>query len=132
MRPLPAKKAKFLELLAAGLSTEQAGQKIAISRATAFRWASDPEIQARLQELQSERLRQAYRKLLATVDTAIATLERLCHHQSGYVASQSARALLELTLKVTETLELESRIRALEDKLKALEASHAKDEVEAA
>jgi len=124
MKRLSPKKAKFVELLASGKTTQEAGRELGISVATAWRWANEPEIKARLSELQSERLKQAHGKLLSATETAIETLVRLCHHKSGYVASQSAKAILDLALKTAEALELQARIEALEKKLEQLERYH--------
>ncbi|AEH45371.1 hypothetical protein Thein_1510 [Thermodesulfatator indicus DSM 15286] len=121
MKPLSPKKAKFVELLSGGLSNEQAGKKLGISRATAWRWANEPEIKARLSELHQERLKRAHGRLLSATETAIETLERLCHHKSGYVAVQAARSILDLVLKLHEHLELKERLEAIEKRLKELE-----------
>jgi len=121
MKQLSPKKRKFVELVAQGLTYEEARKEVGISRATAWRWAKDPTIQTCLSELQSERLRQAHGKLLAATKTAIETLERLCHNKSGYVAVQAAKAILDLVLKLDETLDLRVRFEALEEKIKALE-----------
>ena len=126
MKKLPPKKAKFVELLAEGKSPQEAGRELGLSVTTAWRWSNEPEIKARLSELQQERLKRAHGRLLKATETAIETLERLCHHKSGYVAVQSARAILDLALKLSETLDLQGRIEALERKLEELEASHAK------
>ena len=123
---LSPKKRRFIELIAQGLSHEEAGQKLGISRTTAWRWANEPEVKARLAELQSERLKQAHGRLLKATETTIETLERLCHHKSGYVSVQAAKAILDLALKLSETLELQGRIEALEKKLEELEALHDK------
>ena len=132
MKKLPPKKAKFVELLAEGKSPQEAGKKLGLSATTAWRWANDPEIKARLSDLQQERLKRAHGRLLKATETAIETLERLCHHKSGYVAVQSARAILDLALKLSETLELQSRLEVLEEKLERLEASHAKSQTSTA
>ena len=123
-KSLSPKKKRFIELVAEGLPYDKAGEKVGISRVTAWRWAKEPEIQAKLSELQNERLKQAHGKLLAATETAIETLQRLCQHKSGYVAVQAARSILDLALKLAETLELQTRIEALERKLEELEASY--------
>ena len=126
MKKLPPKKAKFVELLAEGKSPQEAGRRLGLSVSTAWRWANEPEVKARLAELQSERLKQAHGRLLKATETTIETLERLCHHKSGYVSVQAAKAILDLALKLSETLELQGRIEALERKLEELEALHDK------
>ena len=121
MKKLPPKKARFVEFLAEGKSPQEAGRELGLSVATAWRWSQDPAIQAKLSEMQSERLKRAHGRLLTATETAIETLERLCHHKSGYVGVQAARSILDLALKLSETLELQSRLEALEEKIKRLE-----------
>jgi len=121
MKKLPPKKARFVELLAEGKSPQEAGRELGLSVTTAWRWSQDSTIQGRLSRLQQERLKRAHGRLLKATETAIETLERLCHHKSGYVSVQAARSILDLALKLSETLELQSRLEALEEKIKRLE-----------
>lgn len=113
-------------MIAQGLSYEEAGKKLGISRATSWRWANDPEIKARLGEIQNERLQTLHRELLAVGSEAIQTLRNLFQARSEYVRAQSARHVLDLLLKTSEVLQLEARLEALEKKLEELEASHDK------
>ena len=122
---LSPKKWRFVELLAQGYSYEKAGKEMGISKATVWRWANDPAVKARLSELQTERLKQAHGKLLKATETAIDTLVNLCHAKSGYVAVQAAKTILDLALKLEETLNLQSRIEAIEERLKELETKEA-------
>ena len=118
---LSQKKQRFVELVAQGLSYEEAGKKLGISRATSWRWANDPAVKTKLGEIQNERLETLHRELLAVGSEAIQTLRNLFQARSEYVRAQSARHVLDLLLKVNETLQLEARLEALEEKIKRLE-----------
>jgi len=130
---LTPRKQRFVELLLQGLTKEQAAQQLKVSKTTAWRWLRSPEVQDQLRKLQDERLRAVHTQLLAAAEIAVSTLVDLCSCRSTYVRAQSARAILEMLLKTTETLELRDRIEALEEKLKALEESNnAEDKIKAA
>ena len=132
MKALPPKKAKFLELLLEGLPYVEAGKRLGVSPATAWRWWKDPAVQLKLHEAQEERLRVGYMRITLALQKAIETLERLCEHRSGYVAVQAAKALLDTILKLREQVELERRLEAIERKLEELEGGHVKGKVEIA
>ncbi len=124
-KTLSPKKAKFVELLVSGLSYREAGKKLGLSHTTAWRWSLDPAVQETIARMHAERLRATQGKLLEGVTVAVETLINLCHAKSGYVAVQAAKAILDLTLKLEETLNLQSRIEAIEERLRELEAKEA-------
>lgn len=119
---LTAQKLRFIEALASGLSIAKAGEEAMVSPATSYRWSEEPEVVAKLTELQDASLTSATRLLSRLATTAAATLGT--NMQSDRPASIQVRAalgILDQAIKLKTALELEGRVLALEKLLEVKE-----------
>lgn len=102
--------------LAAGSTYEEAGRKAGAGVTTIKRWLSEnPALPARVRELRVEMTARALGKLIDGMASAADTLGYLSRKAKNEMTRLgAARALLELAVKMRESIELEERIAALE------------------
>jgi len=114
----------LLVALACGATVEAAAQKAGLSQATVYRRLLDPEFKRRIQQAQSDMVKRASGTLTAAGMEAIKTLLSLLQTSSTPAAVRlgAARAVLELGTKLRDNVELEERLRALEERLFGKEA----------
>lgn len=117
---LTPRQKRFAAELVAARSLRDACERAGVSEATAKRWLRQPALQALVRELSHEMLEELTRRLRQLGGQAAETLEQAM--QAGD-ASWSARiraadSLLGHLLKVSELLELEERVRRLEEVVK--------------
>jgi hypothetical protein len=107
----------LLVALACGATIEAAAHKAGVSDTTVYRRLQDPEFQKQLQQFRADMVQRAAAGLTAAAMEAIKTLLALLQSSNtGAVRLGAARAVLELGAKLRETVELEQRIAALEQK----------------
>ena len=107
----------LLMALACGLTTEAAAQKANVGVATAYRRLKDPDFMHRLQQIRAGMVQRTAGSLVAAGIEAVKTLLALQQASNpGSVRLGAARAVLELGTKLRESVELEQRIAALEQK----------------
>jgi HEAT repeat protein len=107
----------LLLALACGATAETAAHKASIGVATVYRRLKDPDFIRRLQKVRADMVQRAAGSLTAAAMEAIKTLLALLQaSNSGPVRLGAARAILELGTKLRESVELEQRIVALEQK----------------
>src|SRR5262245_22091858 len=104
--------------LASGDTIDEAAREAGCGGRTIRTWLHDePEFPRRVTELRSEMTSRALGKLVDGMASAADTLGFLCRKgKSETVRLGAARALLELSVKLRESVELEQRIAALEAK----------------
>ncbi len=109
----------LLVALACGATVEAAAQKAGLSQATVYRRLRDPEFKERIQDVQSDMVKRASGTLTAAGMEAIKTLLALLQSSStpAGVRLGAARAVLELGGKLRDSVELEERLRALEERV---------------
>src|SRR5262245_54148746 len=102
--------------LAAGATLDEAARESGAGSRTIRTWLHDqPAFSRRVTELRGEMTARALGKLVDGMASAADTLGYLCRKgKSEQVRLGAARALLELGIKLRETVELEARIAALE------------------
>jgi hypothetical protein len=100
--------------LAAGRTLRDAAASVGVAERTATRRWADPEFRSRVAELRGEMVGQALGRMADGMGEAAAKLRELLSAKSESVSLGAARALLELTVKLRETTELEQRLAALE------------------
>lgn len=101
--------------LAAGLSHEQAGVAVGLSRATVTRRLRNPDLRTRVEELRGDHGRRLADRLGRLSDRACDALERnLTGAAPPAQQVQSARAVLDGALRHREATEIEQRLRDLE------------------
>jgi hypothetical protein len=103
--------------VAAGLSLAKAARKSEVGVPTAKRWSATlPAFRRRVQELRAEMTSQALGRLVDNMASAADTLGYLSRKgKSEMIRLNAARAVLELGNKTREAVELEERLRALEE-----------------
>jgi hypothetical protein len=106
---------QLLLALACGALVEAAAHKAGVSLRTAHRRLADPDFQRRLQELRADMVQRTAGMLTAAASEAVKTLLALLKEAiSAATRLGAARAILELGVKIRETVELQERIAALE------------------
>jgi hypothetical protein len=107
----------LLMALACGATKEAAARKADVGVATVYRRLNDPDFMHRLQKIRADMVERASGSLTAAWMEAIKTLLVLLQpSNSGSVRLGAARAILEFGAKLRESVELEQRIAALEQK----------------
>jgi hypothetical protein len=102
--------------LARGLSVAKAAESAGLSERTVHRRLQDPGFRQQINEVRATLVERAAGRLAGGMTAAAATLTKLLTARSETVRLGSARALLELAVKIRESVELESRILALEQR----------------
>jgi hypothetical protein len=112
--------AALLLALAAGQTVRDAARSAGIGERTATRRVADLDFRRRVAELRAEMVSRALGKLADGMADAADTLRQLLRGRDS-VRLSAARALLELGNKLRESVELEQRIKALEEARPALQ-----------
>lgn len=104
--------------LASGYTQDQAAQSARCGIRTIKTWLHDlTSFSGRIQELRAEMTSRALGRMMDGMTTAADTLGRLLNAKSESVRLGACRAILELGVKLRESVETEERIAALEAKL---------------
>ena len=103
--------------IAAGKTQEEAAAEAACGTRTIKTWVSDlPAFTRRISELRAEMTSRALGKLLENMFSAADTLGYLCRKgKSEMIRLSAARAILELSPKLHESTEMQTRLAALEN-----------------
>src|SRR5262249_28802731 len=105
---------------ACGATVENAARKSGICERTVYRRLAEPAFRAQIAKLRTEMMQRAAAMLTAAAMEAVKTLMALqAPGISPAVRLGAARAVVELGTKVRESVELEQRIAALEDRYAA-------------
>jgi hypothetical protein len=102
--------------LAAGLTVDAAATRAGVSQRTAHRRLAEPDFRRRVAELRGGMVERALGRAARGMSAAADRLRRLLKAKSESVQLGAAKALLELTVKLRESVELEARITALEQR----------------
>lgn len=107
---------KMAVLLAGGMAVTAAAEELGVSAATGYRWASRPDVAARVQVLRGTATAAAISALRDSLGAAVATLAALMEDEStpASVRCSAAAKLLESAIKAIETEDIMRRIVALE------------------
>ncbi len=100
--------------LAIGNTLRDAAFAIGIGERTAARRWADPEFRRRVSELRGEMVGRALGRMADGMSEAADELRRLLAARSEAVRLGAARSLLELAVKLRESVELEHRLQTLE------------------
>jgi hypothetical protein len=93
---------------------DKAARVVGVTGQTLKNWLKLPEFQQAFQQARQAVLRDALGRLQATSTEAADTLRKLLKAKSETVRLGAARSILELGVKLRESLEYEARIAALE------------------
>jgi hypothetical protein len=111
----------LLVALAGGRTVREAARAAGIGERTARRRLAEPGFARRVAALQAQMIEQALGRSVKSMSAAADTLRKLLRAQSESVRLGAARALLELPVKLRDSVELEQRLAALEERLAAKE-----------
>lgn len=103
--------------MAAGKGVKEAAAAANVSERTAVRRNADPVFRKRVADLRSEATCQAVGKLASGAAAAADKLRSLVDAEDPDVAFKAAKALLELTIKLTEFGELAATVAELKRNL---------------
>jgi len=102
--------------LAAGKTQQEAAAAAGVAPRTVARRLARPAFRRRVAELRSAAVERATGKLADGMAEAADVLRRLLSAKSETVRLGACRAMLELTVKLRESVELEARLAAIEER----------------
>lgn len=106
-------------LLAGGCSSEEASERCGAAGRTIRSWTIKyPAFNRRIQQLRAEMTSRALGRMVDGMAFAASTLRALLKAKSETVRLGAARAVLELGVKLRDSVEIEARIAALESSQK--------------
>jgi hypothetical protein len=108
--------AALLLALAGGRTVRAAARAAGVGERTAARRLADPAFRRQVAELRAEMVERALGRAARGMSAAADTLRQLLRAEKESVRLGAARALLELTVRLREGVELEQRLRALEER----------------
>ena len=105
---------KLALALAAGLNVRDAAKRAGVSERTAHRRLSDEDFLQLVLDARHDMLQRAVGQLADAATEATATLRGLLRCNKPTVKLGAAKAILDLGPKLSESLELDGRLRAVE------------------
>jgi len=100
--------------LAAGATVREAAEQAKVCERTIFRRLDERTFVGRINEARGRMFAKAIGQLATSATKAATRLEELLQSESDSVCLSAARAVLELGVRLRESVELEERIAALE------------------
>lgn len=100
--------------LARGLTSEDAAREAGVSGRTVRRWMEEQDFALEVRDARTQLLQHAVGQLAAGAVEAVTTLREALRDADGRNRVQAARVLLDATLALRESLDLEERLAALE------------------
>ncbi|MDB5310654.1 MAG: hypothetical protein JWO38_4856 [Gemmataceae bacterium] len=104
----------LIRSLARGDTIPDAARVAQVSERTGFRRLANPTFRDRLSATQAAALSPAYGMLTTGLTDACFKLTQLVRHAKPHVGFKAAKAVVDLTLKMREQVELEDRVTGLE------------------
>jgi len=116
---LSGKKLKALEALIGHDSIDQACSACSISRATLYRYLKEPLFEKELKAAKRQLINRAVLRLQQSCSDAARTLSEICRDKDATAASRvsAAKEILNNALKAIEREDIETRLKALEERL---------------
>jgi DNA-binding MurR/RpiR family transcriptional regulator len=116
---LSPKQEKALGSLLTHSTIAEAAQDCGISEPTLWRWLREPKFKAEYSRLRNRLIESALDRLSRICNAAIETLEHTLTDESAPATAKVAAAskILHLTLKLRETVEIEDRLRSIEEQI---------------
>lgn len=122
---MTARRLKAVEALIQEDSLESAAKAAGVNRTTLWRWLQEPEFQAAFRYGCKTLMESGLGKLQGYTERAVDTLGRAlsADAEPGWgVRVRAATAILDRSLKAWEIMEIEERLRALEEALAATDS----------
>lgn len=109
--------AQLLAALVTGLTVEAAAKKAGMSERTVYRRLQDAAFKREIEEARGELVTRTMAALCTAGLSAVATLVQLLSSPLQTVRLGAARAIIELGTKLREHVELDQRLRRIEDQV---------------
>lgn len=115
---LQPKQIKAIEALLREPTTAAAAKAARVGEATIFRWLADPAFSAAYKEARGQLLEATLTALQAAGGDAVKCLVEVTNDKEAQVSARvsAAKAIIELGLKTREVLDVEERLKALEER----------------
>lgn len=116
---LTTKQQQAIEALLSEPTVQAAAKKVGISKTTIFRWLKDSVFSVAYRELRGQLLESTLIALQQASSDAVLTLKTVMKDEKarGSERVSAARCVLEMTLKAREVLEIEDRLKILEEQV---------------
>ncbi len=114
---LDSKKHAAISALLTNATIEKAALAVGVSEKTLWRWLQLPEFSAAYQQARTEVLEQTISVLHKATGAAVAALVRNLKCGAPSVEVRAALGVLDQTFKAREMLEMEARLKAVEEML---------------
>jgi len=111
---------KLAILVASGLSVRDASKQAGVSERTAFRRCNSPQFRERVSALRSEMIERACGALSGSMGEAAKTLRGLMLSEDEAIRLRASCKVIEMALRIRETVTLEERVSSLENRLKGI------------
>lgn len=118
---LSAKQQRAIEALLTEPTTRAAAEAAKVSEATIFRWLSYPVFSAAYRAARERLLESTLTALQAASADAVTCLREVINDQTAQVSARvsAAKAVLDLSLKARDTLDVEERLKTVEEYLQS-------------
>jgi hypothetical protein len=103
--------------IATGKTVAEAAAEAEKSERTLYRWLKLPKFQKRVAEIRNRLIGAAVGKLATVMTEAAETLAGLMKSGDEAVKLRAAKSVLEITLKIRTEMEIEERLKAVEERL---------------
>jgi len=119
MGGLTARQQKALDALLRGCTQEAAAREAGVSRRTLGRWLTqNVAFQRALRDAEQEALKRIHRRLAALAECACDALARALQGEAGAAQVRAADIVLARLMPLRELVEIEERLKALEEKVR--------------
>lgn len=120
---LTIKQTKVLELLLVKPSIKEVAEAGSVGESTVRRWLSEPEFSSVYRDARGRLLENTLTRLLQIGSTAVETLEEVMQGTEVNPSARvsAAKAAIEMSLRARDLLDTDARLKAIEEKLKAVE-----------
>lgn len=103
--------------LATGARVEDAARRAGVSRTTVYRRMCEPEFRQMVTDARNQMVERALGELSDASLEAAQTLRKLLHSRNDLVRLGACRTILEMGMKLRESVELAERVAALEGRV---------------
>jgi hypothetical protein len=111
-------KSKLVIAIAKGVAVSKWARENSVPNRTAYRWASDPRVRARVEKCRRRALDRAIGKMAHSVNWAVLGIKKLAETAASESVKLTAlRTIFSNMMDVSEFAELQDRINQLEEQL---------------
>jgi hypothetical protein len=114
---MTAKQQKAIEALLAASSIRQAAAATGLGEKSIRRWLQRPEFSSAYEQARHQVFAEALTNLRSATQDAVEALRTAVKEETGALRVKAATAVLRLSIESAETLQLEARLKRLEQVL---------------